>query len=509
MSELFGKKGTSLKLRHSKHRTGLLEKHSWSLESLEQRHMLSGDSVVGLSATEVDSRIEGYRSYFDSVMASAHGYFLDLATLAGTNALHLYNLQFAIDGVLSMYEATGDRDVLDKAIEYVTNVMDSAEVIEGGYWEHDGFLDWELLAGDQPRPRREGAFLYDIQIGSAMSRLARILHEDGRLQADASLQSFGDQLVDFVDEQIIAKWLHARSLRSWLENFYDKNGYWADVATHTITVCHDLHQVLGNSTSCQGVDGVLAEQFRELLVVQSDASYLWEIWSTYPSGHHRPAPDTAHENRVATMMSRLAADEFIFDREDIHHLAKTFTQRIWNGRTDWTAGASIEQSPWFHNYIDGSDETYRNYTHFEQGTAGMNGFVYDGWVRLGQFDPEVQLAGDSLLAFVRAFSWNVNATRHRNGSVFGKVTLAGHLARNLRFAEYVDHGDDAPADAPRLTAQAGDANLDGSVTFADFLILSGNYGNPSATWTEGDFDGDRVVGFSDFLVMASHFRREP
>ena len=75
--------------------------------------------------------------------------------------------------------------------------MESAQVIEGGHWERDGFLDWEFLSGDQPRPRREGAFLYDIQIGSAMSRLARILHEDIALQHDPELQTLGPMLAEF------------------------------------------------------------------------------------------------------------------------------------------------------------------------------------------------------------------------------------------------------------------------------------------------------------------------
>lgn len=50
----------------------------------------------------------------------------------------------------------------------------------------------------------------------------------------------------------------------------------------------------------------------------------------------------------------------------------------------------------------------------------------------------------------------------------------------------------------------GDADFDGSVGFADFLILSRNFGTP-ATYTEGDFNADGEVQFSDFLILSANF----
>ena len=50
----------------------------------------------------------------------------------------------------------------------------------------------------------------------------------------------------------------------------------------------------------------------------------------------------------------------------------------------------------------------------------------------------------------------------------------------------------------------GDANLDDEVNFADFLILSENFGQDGG-WREGDFDGDGTVGFPDFLALSENF----
>lgn len=51
----------------------------------------------------------------------------------------------------------------------------------------------------------------------------------------------------------------------------------------------------------------------------------------------------------------------------------------------------------------------------------------------------------------------------------------------------------------------GDANEDGEVSFADFLILSANFGQVSASWEDGDFNEDGNVNFADFLLLSRNF----
>lgn len=50
----------------------------------------------------------------------------------------------------------------------------------------------------------------------------------------------------------------------------------------------------------------------------------------------------------------------------------------------------------------------------------------------------------------------------------------------------------------------GDADLDGSVQFSDFLALSAGFGMEGG-WAEGDFDGNGEVAFSDFLALSANF----
>ena len=53
---------------------------------------------------------------------------------------------------------------------------------------------------------------------------------------------------------------------------------------------------------------------------------------------------------------------------------------------------------------------------------------------------------------------------------------------------------------------AGDANMDGSVTFADFLALQNNYNKPG-DWSQGDWNYDGQVTFADFLILQNNYNK--
>ena len=71
----------------------------------------------------------------------------------------------------------------------------------------------------------------------------------------------------------------------------------------------------------------------------------------------------------------------------------------------------------------------------------------------------------------------------------------GTHGNELFFAEL------APAEV-----KLGDADRDGSVDFADFLILSAHFGVETTNdGPDADFDNDGQIGFSDFLLLSSNF----
>ena len=57
----------------------------------------------------------------------------------------------------------------------------------------------------------------------------------------------------------------------------------------------------------------------------------------------------------------------------------------------------------------------------------------------------------------------------------------------------------------RMNTRRGDFDLSGEVGFADFLLLSANFGKQNAKWEDGDADGNNEVNFADFLLLSANF----
>jgi hypothetical protein len=92
----------------------------------------------------------------------------------------------------------------------------------------------------------------------------------------------------------------------------------------------------------------------------------------------------------------------------------------------------------------------------------------------------------------------------------GLVTILGAQAV-ASFSCAVDWTTLAPDVVP-LPVIPGDANRDGMVTFADFVVLSNNMGKtvPAGAdgWAMGDFNNDQQINFADFVTLSNNFSRQ-
>ena len=91
--------------------------------------------------------------------------------------------------------------------------------------------------------------------------------------------------------------------------------------------------------------------------------------------------------------------------------------------------------------------------------------------------------------------------------------LFGVGVHHLTLKVYDSHGREATdtltvtVTQPQATVP-GDADGDGHVTIADFVILKQNYGLASgAGRAQGDFDGDGAVSISDFVILKQNYGR--
>lgn len=104
-----------------------------------------------------------------------------------------------------------------------------------------------------------------------------------------------------------------------------------------------------------------------------------------------------------------------------------------------------------------------------------------------------------------------------NGVSYGRITLSGagaayviSLARPVNSADRLTITISNPFIATftrEIDVLPGDTNDDGQVNFADFVVLSGNFGKSVSPGTAapGDFNGDGIVNFADFVALSQDF----
>jgi len=403
-----------------------------------------------------------------------HQYFLDEADSGGEDSHKYYNLQFAMDGLLSMFEATDNRDFIEKCLIYSEHMKSTSRVLADprSQWD-DGLRDWigihdykEVING-QTVIRDIPNELDEFQVGTAMARTAHLILQSSEL---SDLHPRALAIANFVRDHIYYKWLDSRKRRNFTLNTHRSTGIWSDKQTHNARMAWFLGQIYGNNGMLDYARAVVL-QFPQhindtMTATRNDGTLIWDIADVNGNGkidvleqdkHWHAAPDTTHRNREAKMVVEFF-DRGVFDRDLLDGFVATFVKRIWNGKNTWTSSPDRFNSIWFHNYIDGWDGLYRDYCFGspsqeddEDGDGikcdidedddwyGMNGHIYDGWVMLGQFDSRVYEIGDALFRFILAYdNLNINAIRQRNGSVYGRCALAGDLARDLKLRNFLD-----------------------------------------------------------------------
>lgn len=127
------------------------------------------------------------------------------------------------------------------------------------------------------------------------------------------------------------------------------------------------------------------------------------------------------------------------------------------------------------------------------------------WIRL-----ESQRPTQAVTWTVRYFPGDFNGNELTDAPDIDALTAAAMDPNNneslfdLTMDGLVDQADRDRWVAANRTLY-GDSNLDGVVEFADFLVLSREFGSDATSWASGNFDGVAGIQFADFLMLSENF----
>ena len=185
----------------------------------------------------------------------------------------------------------------------------------------------------------------------------------------------------------------------------------SDQAALLMRILNDVYGVNGNNR--------YGDLLKKMAVCFKDrfepyqGALIWDldIGNDYAGGS---VDDTSHANRQPRTVIDLYESGIVFDKSYVEGLANLLTQVIWDGSFN---------APRFTNFIDGS-----NNAALGRPPWGL-GLIYTGWALLGQYDPKVHEVADATLRAI--LDGKSNPSLDYNATSFGRLSLAGHLAKNI------------------------------------------------------------------------------
>ena len=305
------------------------------------------------------------------------------------DAVRMYFVWPAIDGLVSLYEATGKTTYVEHAVSWSKRYRDMGRDEDG-----DGCLDWD---SSWIEGRNHGHV--EWRAADGVARTVALILTDPRLEVH---RADGEALLDFLETHVWGKWTGGFSdsgSRTTVTHFIGRMG----------NIALGLYQATGKDTYQE----FLAHRGKELkggLHLNEKDAYIWYTYTGEQRGR-RKVVDTSHAGDTVNFIVEAHRAGIVFDQTDIRRLVNTVKRNLWN---------SSLPTPQFQDYIHGGPETSK----WSTGGYGRTGRNQGGWTKLAQFDDEL-----------REIYTNWVESEDTPSSPETTIHILGNLARAYRLAE--------------------------------------------------------------------------
>ncbi|GAA0499148.1 hypothetical protein Ade02nite_83370 [Paractinoplanes deccanensis] len=265
-----------------------------------------------------------------------------------------YNLSYSLDALVAMFRATRERRYLDRALEFAENVMAAAVPSRSipGSGFRDGYLGW---ASSQNGQDGDEIPLYESYFWRYATALLVAMSESAPVMGDRGYKARFDRLLTFAATNVFAKWYDRGADDHLYRERTHMAAHWALIALHLDKLTPDTRYHAVRTE----IDRRLRDQMRRSPI--EPTAYFWsDVWGSAK----RPGQDVSHGNGVMAYVVEARDRGGAWTGADLTAFAAVLGV-IWPGGRDYRA------------YVDGS------------GTD--NGWLADGFVKLGRVHPSVQL----------------------------------------------------------------------------------------------------------------------
>ena len=271
-----------------------------------------------------------------------------------------YFLAYHIDGLIQIWQATGDNHYLEECLELIYITIDEAQSVKGGY------LGWP--AKNKP----EGFPLWDSYYWRYVATLTRIMCQSPNLlktgnQRGGTYQDDFDTLLNFGEKNI---WNRYESYG--LNNFYRSRthmaSHWARIALefYIITAKTKYKKVFDNISN--GKMYKRPSNLRNQLFYSKNhpAAILWDSQWGVEKGS--AIQDTSHAGAIVSFWIIAFENNYYWNKNDITNLINTLNDFVWTPMD----GEDVKVN------IDGTGGYY-----------SPGGRLHE-WLNLGRYDRQLQ-----------------------------------------------------------------------------------------------------------------------
>ncbi|MFC7528403.1 hypothetical protein [Actinoplanes sp. GCM10030250] len=270
-----------------------------------------------------------------------------------------YDLAYDVDGCVAMFRATDQRRFLDRALMFVENVVAAAKpstsLPDSRFRdEYQGWASRKSGEGGDEVP------LYESYFWRYATSLLVAIHDNPGVFGDTGYRTRYDRLLAFAEIQIFQKWYDRGADDTIYRERTHMASHWGLIALNLSLLTGDAARRVRYQKVADTISTRLRGQLRRNPA--EPTAYFWsDVWESAK----RPGQDVGHGNGVIT---------YVVEARD--------RGRSWTGADMAAFCALLTKVVW------PSGTTYRMYV---DGTGSDNGWFADGFVKLGRYDPAVQI----------------------------------------------------------------------------------------------------------------------
>ena len=275
---------------------------------------------------------------------------IDELKLSKNKNQEYYFLGYYVDGLVSIWRATGNNSYLDTALDIIDKTIDDSVSVG------DGYLGWPSADGKEVP-------LWDSFYWRFVTTLTRVMHQSPNLRSSSKYQNAYVRLLDFSEKHI---W--ERYERNKKDNFYRINTH---MASHWARIGMELYLITNKQKYKDVFEEIsfgpmpyrpsnLRQQLRYNTNVPS--AYVWNS-----NWEDTNIQDTSHAGAIISFWVEAYDNEMYWDRDDIDALISTFNDVVC--KTELTEA---------REFVDGTGRLNTNQTTLHE------------WMNLGRYNQTIQ-----------------------------------------------------------------------------------------------------------------------